>query len=306
VSGALQAWAARELAQPSPEAARTAGDRLAALTPETVAVLYYGSTLRTGDLDGILDFYVLTRRPPRGLRGLASRILWPDVNYHEFAAGGGVVRAKVATMTLAQFQRAAKGEGIDTTVWTRFTQPARLVWSFDEAIAAAVADAVADAQAAAAGYAATLGPAQGRAADFWGALFRQTYAAEFRVEPGGREQSLISADAGRYEALLPLAWATAGIACETSGEGALAPGLTTGDRARRLGAWRLRRALGRPLNLARIAKAAFTFTGAARYAAWKIERHTGVVVPVTPWRERFPLLAAPEVLWRLWRRGRAA
>ena len=66
--------------------------------------------------------------------------------------------------------------------------------------------------------------------------------------------------------------------------------------------WSLRQALGKPLNAARLIKAAFTFEGAARYAAWKIERHTGMVVPLTPWREKHPVLASPGVLWRLWRR----
>ena len=71
------------------------------------------------------------------------------------------------------------------------------------------------------------------------------------------------------------------------------------ERKRLAGAWRRRRVLGRPLNVARLMKAAFTFEGAARYAAWKIERHTGVPVTVTPWRERHPILAAPGVLWRV-------
>jgi len=63
--------------------------------------------------------------------------------------------------------------------------------------------------------------------------------------------------------------------------------------------------MGRPLNYARLVKAAFTFDGAARYAAWKIERHTGMPVALTPWRERHPVLAAPGVLWRLWRQRQA-
>jgi hypothetical protein len=67
----------------------------------------------------------------------------------------------------------------------------------------------------------------------------------------------------------------------------------------------VRRTLGRPLNVARLAKAAFTFEGATRYAAWKIERHTGVAIPVTPWRERHPLMAAPLAAWTLWRARRA-
>ena len=40
------------------------------------------------------------------------------------------------------------------------------------------------------------------------------------------------------------------------------------------------------------------------YAAWKIERHTGIPIKLTPWRERHPLLAAPGVLWSLWRARR--
>ena len=51
----------------------------------------------------------------------------------------------------------------------------------------------------------------------------------------------------------------------------------------------------KPLNVLRLLKASSTFEGAARYAAWKIERHTGVAVDVTPWRERHPVLAAPGV-----------
>jgi hypothetical protein len=51
----------------------------------------------------------------------------------------------------------------------------------------------------------------------------------------------------------------------------------------------------------RLLKAAWTFDGATRYALWKIERHSGVHIPLTPWRERHPVLAAPGVLYRLWR-----
>lgn len=305
MNDSLEALAAAELAVAAPAPAVAAGARLAEITPDALAVLYYGSTLRTGDLDGILDFYVLTRRPPRGLGGLASRILWPDVSYHEFDEPGGVVRAKVATMTLAQFAKATTGEGIDTTVWTRFAQPARLIWRLDSSVAAETAKAVAGAQTAAAGFAAALGPEQGPAEAYWLALFRQTYAAEFRVEAGGRERSIIASDTGRYEAVLPLAWHAGGIGYEVAADGEMTPLLSRKDRRRRLASWRLRRGCGQPLNLARLAKATFTFAGAARYAAWKIERHTGIAVPLTPWRERHPLLAAPGVLLSLLRRRRA-
>ena len=47
---------------------------------------------------------------------------------------------------------------------------------------------------------------------------------------------------------------------------------------------------------------------AARAAEYKALEygHTGVAVEVTPWRERHPVLAAPGVLWHVWRQRKAA
>lgn len=302
---ALEAMVTAELDRPAPEHARAMGEEMARRFAHAGAVLFYGSVLRTGDLDGVMDFYVLTDRPRPGLRGLAGRVIWPDVSYHEFEHGGRVHRAKVAAMTLAQFERAVTGEGADTTIWTRFVQPSALVWAAGEDRAQAVRGAVAQAAITAARFAAVVGPAEGRPEDYWTALFRQTYAAELRVEPKGREAQILSVAPGRYEAILPAAWTAAGIGFETLADGRVRPQLSADDRARIGRAWRRRRGLGKPLNVARLIKAAFTFEGAARYAAWKIERHTGLPVPLTPWRERHVILAAPGMAWRLWKARRA-
>jgi hypothetical protein len=288
----------RELAAPAPTAATAFAAHLAAQFGSSAAVLFYGSILRTGDLDGVLDFYVLTHRPPPGLRGLATRLLWPDVGYYELDHEGVTLRAKVASMTLAQFERAVTGRGADTTVWTRFVQPSALIWSDSAATSQTVIQSVAQAARTAASFAAALGPACGPPAAYWTALFQQTYAAEFRVERGGRENSILAFDPGRYGALLRAAWREEGILADAEGE-TLAPALSRAQHRRLKAAWRVRRTLGKPLNVARLIKAAFTFEGAARYAAWKIERHTGLAAPLTPWRERHPILAAPGVLWRL-------
>ena len=293
----------RELTRPAPVMATALAASLATAFDDPAAILFYGSSLRTGEREGIHDFYVLTHTPPRGLRGAASRVLWPDVSYREVADEYGTLRAKIASMTVAQFEEAARGEGVDTTIWTRFVQPAALVWSDGPASVAAVSQAVAEAAKTASRFAAALGPQTGAPAAFWRALFRETYAAEFRVESQGREKTILAADQARYDALLPLAWTAAGIAF-TAHDGALSPQLSSAERKRLAGAWGRRRFMGRPLNVARLLKAAFTFEGAARYAAWKIERHTGIPVAVTPWRERHPILAAPGVLWRVARERR--
>lgn len=260
------------------------------------AVLFYGSNLRTGSLEGVLDFYVL-------LPGAQHERIWPRVSYREWETPAGMLRAKIATMALDTFERAARGASRDTTIWARFVQPAGLAWAADAGARDAVARAIAGAARTAARLAAALGPAEGTADDYWRALFRATYRAEFRVEKPGRENDILSVNAAHFDGLLPLAWEADGIDFDRDGD-RLVPHLSAAGRARTLAWWRTRAGLGKPLNLMRLLKATTTFDGAARYAAWKIERHTGVPVNLTPWRERHPLLAAPGVLWRVWRARR--
>ncbi|MEI5686427.1 hypothetical protein [Sphingomonas kyungheensis] len=265
-----------------------------------VAVLFYGSVLRTGDLDGVLDFYVLTPRLRGwGLRKLATRTLWPDVSFHEVEVDGIMIRAKVATLPLDIFCRAVEGRSVDTTIWTRFAQPAALIWAADARVRDRVVRAVAYATATAARFAAVLGPQHGAPADFWLALFRQTYSAELRVEAPGRERQILAFVPERFDRLLPLAWQGAGIGHRRQG-GDYAPIVAERDVRATLAAWWLRQRLGKWLNVARLVKAAFTFEGAGAYGLWKLRRHTGVDLPLTRWRERHPILAAPGVMWRVW------
>jgi hypothetical protein len=264
------------------------------------AVLFYGSNLRTGSLEGVLDFYIL-------LPGTEKAAIWPTVSYHERPRaneqGELTLRAKVATMRLATFASAASGELTDTTIWARFVQPSALVWTGDDAATGEVVGAIAAAAITAARLAAALGPESGTAEDYWRALFRATYQAEFRVEKSGRENDILSVNAAHFAGLLPLALEAGGIPPRQEGE-RLSPDLPHWQRGVILKWWAKRRRMGKPLNLVRLVKASTTFEGAARYAAWKIERHTGMPVAVTPFRERFPLLAAPQVLWDLWRHRR--
>ena len=261
-----------------------------------LAVLFYGSNLRTGSLDGVLDFYVL-------LPGGIETGIWPRVSYHERDEGGHTLRAKVATMTLATFAAAASGKTLDTTIWARFVQPSGLVWVCDAAQGEAVAEAVAAAAITAARYAVALGPAAGTAEEYWRALFRATYRAEFRVEKPGRENDILGVNAAHFSGLMPAALDAGGIGWSRNGD-TLHPQLGSAQAHALRREWARRARLGKPYNLLRLLRASTTFDGAAKYAAWKIERHTGVPVTLTPWRERHPVLAAPGVLWRVWRARR--
>ena len=289
----VAAMLAREVRPEVTRQARQLGEEAGAL-----AVLFYGSNLRTGSLEGVLDFYVLLPGPP-------EKGLWPRVSYREWddPAAGERLRAKIATMSLAKFAEAARGESLDTTIWARFVQPSALVWTRDDRAAAQVGEAIASAARTAARLAAALGPAQGQPDDYWRALFRATYRAELRVEKPGREDSILAANPDHFDGLLRAALVSAAVPFRDDG-GRIAPKIEPGERRRIQRWWAKRRRLGKPLNVSRLVRANSTFDGAVRYIAWKIERHTGVEVEVTPWREKHPLLAAPGVLWRVWRAKR--
>src|SRR5206468_12948211 len=114
----MAAFVARQLQAPCPPAALAFAETLVREIGARAA-LFYGSILRTGDLDGVLDFYLLTDDERRtGWRGWLARRLWPDVSYRETEIAGRALRAKIATMPLATFQRAAADGYSDTTIWT--------------------------------------------------------------------------------------------------------------------------------------------------------------------------------------------
>ncbi|MEM6909369.1 MAG: hypothetical protein AAF494_11885 [Pseudomonadota bacterium] len=262
------------------------------------AVLFYGSNLRTGSLDGVLDFYVL-------LPGPEQSAIWPRVSYHERDFDEVTLRAKVATMSLQTFAKAASGALADTTIWARFVQPSALVWVQDDEAERGTIAALSLAATTAARLAVALGPEEASEEDYWRGLFRATYQAELRVEQPGREDSILSANAAHFSGLLPLALDAGAINHAALSE-RLKITLPQSERRAVLGWWRRRRRLGKPLNVLRLAKASVTFAGGARYAAWKIKRHSGIEVTLSPLQERFALLAAPAFLAALRQHRRAS
>jgi hypothetical protein len=270
---------------------------------EVAAVLFYGSNLRDARLDGVLDFYVLLDRvsawPGPRLAALANRLLPPNVGYLEATVEGQALRAKYALISVSQFRRGVSPAAFDTTLWARFSQPTCCAWARSDADREMTTEVVRQAVVTAARWAAELGPTQGDALLFWRTLFANTYSAELRVEKGARGDDLVARDAERYARLLPDAWRAAGVAFETTAAGQLKPRLTSSSRDAAARRWALRRRLGKPLNIARLLKAALTFDGAMDYALWKVERHSGVRPEVTAWQRRHPLLAAPGLYRRL-------
>lgn len=251
---ALTAFIAEELARPVlPEVAAFAAHL--AERPGVAAVLFYGSCLQRGTLEGMLDFYVLTDQPgawgESAALACAGRRLPPNVYPLKFNG----IRAKAAVVPVDVFRERMRADRLDTTFWARFCQRVALVWARDEAMRREAEIAVATAAETAAIWAARLAPGlEGPAA--WRALFAKTYKVEIRVEGPGRAADIVGRDEARFAALWPL----------TAPARAKAPPPAPF-------AWPARWSAGKVLHISRLAKAAFTFEGGPRYLLWKIQRH---------------------------------
>lgn len=305
----LRRTIAAELCQPVSPAISTMVEELRRRHPRGVlGVLFYGSCLRRGmTTEGVLDFYLLVENYRefygRALPALGNAVLPPNVFYAECPWDGGTLRAKYAVISLAQFRAGTSRRSLQSTLWARFAQPVRLVAVRDAAVSAEIERAIAEAVVAMVEAALPLLPGRFTAADLWQAAFRATYGAELRSEGPGRAQELYLADAERYDAVTPLALAAAGHSFRVDEGGRIDLRLPPALQRRGKGRWRLRRRLGKLLNLLRLVKAALTFSGGLDYVLWKIERHSGVRVAASPWQRRHPLLAAPFLAWRVYRQG---
>ncbi|HVO00982.1 MAG TPA: hypothetical protein VMT54_02215 [Candidatus Cybelea sp.] len=261
-----------------------------------VAVLFYGSCLRASEAElaeKLPDFYVLVddyrRAYAKTWLAFANRILPPNVFCVEVDILDRRLRAKYAVISVAQFTHGCSAAARDTSIWARFSQPTRLVWSRDAATSHRVIAACSDAVRTMLRNTWPLVPQNLDAASLLTRGFGETYAAELRPEGSDRGRHIFEADRARYECVTSIVLAE------------LAAPATSPQAAIR--AWRSRRRLGKALNLARLVKAAFTFEGGLDYVLWKIRRHSGVSVPVSAWQRRHPLLAAPTLAWSLYRRG---
>jgi hypothetical protein len=280
----LRQLVAEELAQPVDPRVRAMAAAIAARHgAASRAVLFYGSCLRERQLDGLmLDFYLIVSdyraAYDKGWMARANALIPPNV--FPFQHDG--LAAKYAVLSEADFDRLNGPETRSVSVWARFAQPSRLVWSSDDAARDRAVMAVSRA-------APTLLAAAGRIAgeaplDWWRRAFSLTYSAELRAERKGRSGSVVDADAARYERFSAPAAA------------AIEPHAPSGG-------WGRRRIEGKALSVLRLAKASATYAGGADYIVWKINRHAGTAFELKPWQRRHPLLGALSLLPRLLKSG---
>lgn len=289
---ALNTLLARTLAQPANMAAHRVTEAILAAHGGAVkAILFYGSCRRADQPEGVLDFYVLVddyrSYHPSLFRALMNRLLPPDVSFMRIGDLANAVAAKVTVISLDQFARRMRPQAIDTTLWARFTQPSSLIYAASETAKNQVLAALEQAVRTACGWGLRHAPAAHESSMFWAQLFALTYAAELRVERGNRPQLIYENDPDYYDAIF----------------NALELDLPNSLSGAIHGRWILRRYAGKILSILRLCKGAFTFEGGVDYLLWKVERHSGVALALSPWQRRHPILAAPWLLYHLYRRG---
>jgi hypothetical protein len=319
--------------EPIPAAVRIADAIVSRHGESVAAVLFYGSCLRRGTSEGVLDFYVLvdSYRSAYGGASFGSRMLaWanevlpPNVFYLELGASelgaseleagaveaGETLRSKYAVVSTEDFARGSAPGGVRSSIWARFCQPTLAVHTRDATCLAAAVSAVSRSILTAVETTLPLLPdADGvrrfTAAELWQGVLQQTYAAEMRTEAPESIDGLYEADPERYQRVTAAALASLaqGGAFELARDGASfeISGLQASPAGPRFAV--SRRLAAKAVYLLGLLKSAFTFGDWLPYVLWKLERHTGTRIVPTERQRRRPLIWGWPILFRvLWRR----
>jgi hypothetical protein len=272
------------------------------------AVILYGSCMRAQDpAEGVVDLYAVVddygqAYEQRYLRWL-NAWLPPNVFYLELDGPEPRLRCKYAVISRRDLISGCR-DWFQPYLWARFAQPVRLLYARDEAAREQVHHALATAvRTFLRATVPALEAGEVDVEELWAGALGLSYATELRPESRGRARRLTHLNMADYSRLTAAALPALADQLESLPDGDLRN--RVGKWARRRSRWRwwLRRVQGRLLSVLRLVKAVFTFNNAIEYAAWKIQRHTGVKIEVTPALQRHPILRGTSVLWQLLRRG---
>jgi hypothetical protein len=290
----LQQLVAQELsAQVLPQITDFAEAIAASYPGAARGVLFYGSCLRSEELEGqMLDFYLIVSsyQEAYGQSWLvrANTLLPPNV--FPFQHNG--LMAKVAVLSEADFHILNRPEASAVSVWARFAQPSRLVWCADEVAQRKIIMSIAGAAPTLLNVALAQTEREVDIIDLWQSGFSLTYSAELRAERTNRPASVVEHDTQRYEIFGAAALHHTMVPNEIRG-GKVYLKTDPENRAyKERRRWPGLRRRGKMLTVARLAKAAFTYTGGIDYLAWKVNKHAGTDIQVRDWQRRWPLVAA--------------
>lgn len=306
-----------EVSRPTPAAVGVVAEVIRQqLGSGVAAILFYGSCLRTGEVEnGVLDFYALVDSyravfASRVLAGL-NALLPPNVFYIEVPYDGKIIRAKYAVISTGQFAYAVSLRSVHAGIWARFCQPVLLAYSRDELARTAVMHALGDAVLTMVLRAVALLPVESETKPLhpealWRCGLQATYRAELRPENSTTIAGLYQAAPERYQQVAHAALRELerhGLLALHGSEDYLHVTMPASRRRRLCRDWRVRSVLAKGLYAVRLLKSALTFGDWLPYVLWKLERHSGVRIELTDRQRRAPLIWGWPVILRLfWQR----
>lgn len=285
-----------------PEVEAAARDIASRHGTSVLGVIFYGSCLRTGEIEEkILDFYVIVDRYRDAYKGralaIANKILPPNVFYHEINVRGMTVRSKYAVLSAADLKHRTSRNCLNVSVWARFCQPCMLLLPRDDEARVQISTCVAAAAETMLANLRDIEPELSTSREMWVEAFEHTYAAELRSERRGKGLEIYLLDQDRYDALAPIVLAALDASDEVPNSekraGSLLPRLK----------WWARRWNGKIVSFLRLLKATTTFDGGIDYIAWKIRRHSGVEIEIKDWMRRHPVVAGVSLFWSARKKG---
>ena len=258
-----------------------AQDLLSTLRADSVvAVLFYGSCLRTGDVkDKILDFYLVVENYKKaygwGWKAIANKLIPPNVFYRETMTSQGVMRSKYAIISEQDLKYGTSQKCLNVSLWARFSQPIQILYLRKPDDKATILECLAQAPITLLGNILPLMPERFTVADLWGQAFTATYNAELRSEKAGKGIEIYDLYADRYQQMMPLLYRhfpflspypvqsrRQKVAQKTENLEYFAPKKQRERKRKRTQAlWLLRRIQGKCLTIARLLKATSTFEG---------------------------------------------
>ena len=299
-------------ARPIPASIQAAGNFLATKYGQAVqGILLYGSCLRAGtDQDGLVDCYVIVDQYasvyPSAWLALLNRWLPPNVFYGEVNLEGRIVRMKYAVLSLEDFERSVTPKWFHSYFWGRFAQPTAVMACPSQAMSQRIILGLGRAVLTFLGNVVPRMPQQFSAKDAWSIGLALSYGAELRAESKGRIATLWDSNRAYYEQVAHatfLAHFPKIKVMQRDGITMYEREYSRWDHTMNRIAWTVRKVQGKVLSILRLMKAAFTFQGGADYLIWKIERHSGVKIELTPAQRRHPIWAGLTTFWRLYRQG---
>ena len=275
------------------------------------AILFYGSCFHEGeDLDGLFDLYVIVSSyfPANRncLHAVANKLLPPNVFYLEAPGEKQTIRAKYALLSLNDLQKGTSKRWFHSYLWARFCQPTALVYARNEKVAEQVNKSFSQAILTFVNRVLPSVSQEFTTRELWSKGLELTYRCEFRTEQADKQVRLFDATPEYFEDITSKGLDSSPYQVkeiESQGASRYRAIIPSSVRVTSRITWTVRIVQGKILSALRLIKGSLTFEGGVDYILWKIKRHSGVTLEVSPFLRRHPLLAMCFLSWRLYRRG---